>query len=181
MQTTATKIISLTTAAALLLGAFVFSTSVSAKGPHNKATGSVTWTARTNQPVHKQIPGIVSEFNAHDMGPGMNDKGSMSITIPENNVTGDGTRVFDIACVHVTDGEAWFAGAVVEADGDFAGSEGDVNLFWVLDGSTSGAEADKIGGMPYGSLTAACAAVENEAWTGSGDVTAGNLMVHYKD
>lgn len=166
---------------ALTVAALVFGTSAMAKGPANKATGEVTWTARTNQPVDKQIPGIVSDFNAHDLGPGMNDKGTMTITIPPNNVVGNGTRVVDISCVKVVDGQAWFAGEIVEADGDFAGTVGDIQLTWVLDGSTSGAEADKIGGNSYNTLAQACAVVEAGGWTGTGDVTAGNLQVHYKN
>lgn len=162
--------------AGLLLGATAI-----AKGPANKATGEVTWTARTSQPVDQQIPGIVSDFNAHDLGPGMVDKGMMAITIPENNVVGNGTRVYDIACANVTDGQAWFAGTVVEADGDFADTVGDVNLYWVMDDSTPGAPADKIGGLGYNTLAQACGVVDNGDWTGTGDVTAGNLKVHYRD
>lgn len=183
MQTTTMKLTTAAVALVLAVASVLALASVtSAKGPANKATGSVTWTARTNQPLANQIPGIVTEFNAHDLGPGMGDKGESTIYIPENNVTGTGTRVIDVACAHVEDGEAWFAGKIVEADGDFAGSVGEVQLTWVLDGSTPGAEADAIGGTPkYTTLAAACAAVDAGAWTGSGDVTDGNLVVHYRD
>lgn len=183
MQTTTMKLTTVTVALVLAVASVLALASItSAKGPANKATGSVTWTARADRPAAQQIPGIVTEFNAHDLGPGAVDKGMSTIFIPENNVTGTGTRVIDVACVRVDEGQAWFAGEIVEADGDFADQVGDIHFTWVADGSTPGAEADAIGGTPkYTTLAAACAAVDAGAWDGSGDVTDGNLVVHYRD
>lgn len=149
-------------------------------GRHAKATGSVVWTARTNLPVNQQIPGLVSVFDAHDLGVGMVDRGTHTLARPADDYYGfgGGSITIDISCVHVDGDEAWFAGEAVEATGDYSANLGDIYLYWVKDGSTSGAESDKIGGRSYSTLSQACNVVDGTPWRGTGDVTSGNLRVH---
>lgn len=154
-----------------------FSIPAFAGGPHDKATGSVEWTARSGA-----LPGIVTSFDAHDEAPGMHaDRGTITTYRPADSVDPfpGGTITIDLACVNVDGDEAWMAGVAVQGDGGYASNVGDVYLYWVKDGSTPGAEADKIGGRSYGDLTTACGVVESGGWTGTGDVDSGNLKTHY--
>lgn len=146
---------------------------------HRKATGTVTWTARTHLPSNQQLPGLVSEFDVHDKAPGMGeDRGTHEITRPADNSFPGGSLSLDVSCVNVEGNETWFAGTVSWATGGYSGLEGDTFLYWVLDGSTPGAEADEIGGRGYSDPETACSAVDSGNWIGTGDVTDGNLVVH---
>jgi hypothetical protein len=158
---------------------------VLAGGPHNKATGTVVWTARTHLPPAEQIPGIISSFDVHDAAPGMySDRGTHSIYRPPDTNYGfsGGSLSLDVACVYVDGYEAWFAGTVTVADGGYSGLVGDVFLYWVEDFDTPGsAGPDLIGGRGYGTIEEACNVVNAGGWTGTGIVTDGNLKVHYWD
>lgn len=142
-------------------------------GPANKATGTVGWAARNGG-----LPGLITSFNAHDLGDGMVDKGNLTTYRPTDPTFNEGTITIDIKCVNVKGNEAWFAGEAVEGTGGYAGNIGDAYLYWVEDVSTPGSEGDRIGGMPYSSLGAACSAATAATWHGSGAVDNGNLVVH---
>ncbi len=147
-----------------------------AGGPHDKATGTVTWTARSGQ-----LPGLISSFNAHDVGPGMDlDKGSLTTFRPADTVDpfAGGSLTMDLRCVNVDDNQAWFAGVVTSAGGGYSGTVGNVFLYWVKDMATSGSGGDLIGGRSYPNLGSACTVVDAGGWTGSGVVTSGNLKTH---
>lgn len=163
----------------LLLGMFV--APGMAGGPHNRATGTVTWTARTNRPPAEQIPGIVSSFDVHDNAPGAeSDRGTHDLWRPSGPEFEEGAISLDVKCVNVGDTQAWFAGTVESASGGYAGLEGEVFLYWVHDVSTPGAVGpDEIGGRGYSTLQAACNVVDVGGWTGTGKVTDGNLKVFY--
>lgn len=160
--------------AAVVLFLLVAST-VAAKGPVNKATGGVEWTARGGD-----LPGLVTEFNAHDVDTegSDGDKGTLTTTRPADEDFAGGTITIDISCVNVDGDEAWMAGTAVEATGGYEANLGDFYLYWVEDASTPGEPADKIGGRSYNTLGQACAVAEAGGWTGNGDVDAGNLKVH---
>ena len=157
---------------------------VVAGGPHDKATGTVTWTARTHLDPEWQIPGIVSSFAVHDNAPGEKaERGFHELYRPPDTNYGfpGGSLTLDADCVNVDDDETWFAGHVVSASGGYAGLIGDIFLYWVHDNATPGAGGDLIGGIGYQTLGEACADVYSGGWTGTGVVTDGNLRVHYYD
>lgn len=147
-------------------------------GPAAKATGTVTWTARTHLPAAQQIPGIQTSFDAHDDAPGaQGDRGTVFFHRPDVNGFAAGTVWVDVECVNVDGGEAWFAGTVAAAEGAF--SPDGVWLFHVVDNATPGAAGDQIGALNhYASLAAACTDVEAGTFAGQGVVTAGNLKTH---
>jgi hypothetical protein len=154
-----------------------------AGGPHDKATGTVTWTARTHLSPEKQIPGIETSFNAHDVGPGMDDKGTLTTYRPADTNYGftGGSLTMDLKCVNVDDNQAWFAGVVSHADGEYSGSVGDYLVYHVLDVATSGSGGDEIGGNAYSSLATACVVAEAGSFIGKGVVMSGNLRTHTYD
>jgi hypothetical protein len=144
----------------------------------NKATGTVTWTARSGA-----LPGLVTEFDAHDLYfDSLADKGTIHTYRPsDDSGFEEGTVTIDLFCVNIATDEAWFAGTVVSASGGYSNTIGDAYLYWVKDVATPGSEGDLIGGMPYYSdLNGACEDVESHDWTGTGAVTDGNLVVHQK-
>ncbi len=146
---------------------------------HNKATGGVTWTARTHLPPAEQLPGLVSTFSVHE---GWGDKegwGTYSIDRPADESFDGGSLTMDVTCVNVEADETWFAGTVSSATGDYSDTEGNVYLYWVNDVGTPGSAGDLIGGRGYGNISQACDVVEAKGWAGTGVVTGGNLVVHY--
>lgn len=157
-----------------------------AGGPHGKATGTVEWTARTHLDPGLWQYGFVASFSVHDEAPGMNgDRGFWTLTRAEGSYT------IDIDCVNVDGNEAWFAGTVTEGYGMWDQRPGEVQLVWVKDLDTPGRNEDVAapgsGGdllgvtrppLFDGDLVAACEAVDNGSWTGTGVVSGGNLKVH---
>jgi hypothetical protein len=149
-----------------------------AKGPHAKATGTVEWTARGGT-----APGFVTSFSVHDVDEGgMGDRGFWTLSRPGYV---DGYYTVDVSCVNVEGDEAWFAGVVTEVSGDFDDGRFEKPVeFWVQDLATSGSGGDLIGGSGpnrYSTLAKACLDVEKGkagAWTGTGEVTGGNLKTH---
>lgn len=176
------KIAALAAAGAILLSAATAFAIKPANTPnngnsHNKATGTVEWTARRGA-----LPGIVTSFNAHDIHPenSQEDKGTIETYRPTGPGFEEGTIVINLACVRVTENDAWFAGTATEATGGYSGNVGNVYLYWVRDNGTPGSEGpDLIGGNPYADLGQACAKMGT--WTGSGEVDDGNLVVHYSE
>lgn len=152
------------------------------KKPFNYARGNVTWTARTHLPEDQWITGILSAFDAVDKGEGMDvDKGRYKTVVPEREGFEGGSLTLDLSCVNVTDGQAWFAGEVISATGEYTGTEGDTYLYWVHDVDSPGdVGPDEIGGRSYDDIATACSVVDNEGWTGTGKVTGGDLTVHFE-
>lgn len=173
------KIATLVTAGALLLSVVPALAKKPANTPnngksHEKATGEVTWTARSGA-----LPGIVTSFNAHDIYPDNSqlDKGTIETYRPTDPGFDEGTIVIDVACVRVEGDEAWFAGTATSATGGYSGNVGHHYIYWVHDKGTPGnLVPDLIGGNSYPTLKQACSKLGS--WTGSGEVTDGNLVVH---
>jgi hypothetical protein len=168
----------------ILVSAILVSTAL-AGGPHNKATGTITWTARSGT-----LPGLVTSFNAHDSdgAPGsQEDRGSIETYRPFNPDFEDefpeaGSITIELECVHVDGLEAWFAGTATSASGGYSGLEGQVYLYWVKDVSTPGsAGPDLLGGRKYDTISIACNVANNGSWAGEGAVTDGNLNVFYAE
>jgi hypothetical protein len=149
-----------------------------AGGPNDKATGTVTWTARTHLPPAKWLPGIETSFNAHDVGPGMFDKGTLTTYRPAAPDFIEGTFTLDVKCVSVVDNEAWSAGVATAADGGYLPSLHGFFVYHVEDNATSGSGGDIIGGRSYGSLATVCGIVDAGSFIGQGVVTSGNLKTH---
>lgn len=153
-----------------------------AGGPHDKATGTVTWTARTHLPPAQQLPGLITSFNAHDLGPGMDDKGSLTTFRPTDAGFSEGNFTMDLKCVRVVDNVAWFAGEVTSADGGYSDRVGDFTAWRVEDNTTPGSGGDLIGGTgPKADLVEVCDIVAAGSFGGTGVVTSGNLKTHYTD
>lgn len=145
-----------------------------AGGPHDKATGTVEWTARGGA-----LPGLTTSFSVHDLHEGgMDDRGFWTLSRAEGSYTAE------IVCVNVVGDEAWFAGIVTESDGIYETRVDAVQLFWVHDVATPGSGGDLIGGAGpdrFGSIANACSKVEAMGWRGTGAVDAGNLKTHTYD
>ena len=170
---------------------------VLAGGPHNKATGSVTWAARGGQ-----LPGLMSYFDVHDNAPGMDgDRGYFYLYRPADSTgfTG-GWLAMDVSCVNVESSETygdpsqWGNNWKIEKyretneflsrqfyDGGYADRVGGHYLYWVQDNATPGSAGDMIGGSgkSYADIGSACEDVNYSHWRGSGQVTDGNLNVFY--
>jgi len=138
------KRIAITVGLFVVAGMFLVASVALAGGPHNKATGSVTWTARTSWPPEQWIPGIVSVFDVHADAPGSTgeygDRGTFSLYRPADTNYGfpGGSLTVDVQCANVTEDEAWFAGPVTEADGGYSDRVGNIYMYWVSDGGTPG-------------------------------------------
>lgn len=148
----------LTTSIAIAALTLAAATAAVAGGPHDKATGTVTWTT-PNQGWTAH-----SDFNAHDGAPGAQpDRGTVTTSI---EAVGS-TVTVELDCVAVSGTEAKMTGTAVAADGP-QWSVGDTVHFWVADDG----KADRFNmwkNAPYAPCT----------WDGSagGPVTAGNLTV----
>lgn len=157
----------------------VFAVPALASGPHDKATGDVTWTAAGGA-----IPGVVSQFDVHDDPSGAvstyGDRGTYWQFRPTGPGFTEGTLTIDVNCVRIDGDTARFAGTAVEKTGGYT-AFGDIFAFQVVDNGTPGtAGPDQIGGTAFATLAAACNAVEGT--TGiplGGVVTDGNLSVFY--
>jgi hypothetical protein len=142
-----------------------------AGGPHNKATGTVTWAASSGT-----LTGIVSEFDAHDGAAGANpDRGTVHTAIPDGN-----SVTIELACVNVDGDQTWAGGTATAVTGE-RWNVGQAFIFWVKDDGTPSANgtAYDIGQIEQASLSTACANVAAEMTGFKGYVTDGNLTVHY--
>jgi hypothetical protein len=155
-------------AAAMLVGTVL---PAAAGGPHDRATGTVTWTANSGGTA-----GVMTTFDAHDGAPGAKpDRGSVITTV------GDSTVWIDLTCVRVSGDQAWMGGVAVAETGDRY-SVGEAFVVWVKDDGTPSAndETYEIGQTRLGSVSMACDQVA-AGWTGKGYVTSGNLQVFSSD
>lgn len=149
----------LITSVAILALALGASTAALAGGPHDKATGTVTWST----PLQGWT--AQSSFDAHDGAPGdQPDRGTVTTSIEAVA----STVTVELDCVDVSGDQARMTGTAVDAQGS-QWAVGDTIHFWVADG---GKDGDRFNMWNNASL-GAC------SWDGSpgGPVTAGNLTV----
>ena len=145
-------------ALAIALVLSMMATALANGGPHDRATGEVTW----------EIPGgplagdtVYTKFNAHDGAPGSKgtteDRGTVTTT--HKGVT----RTVDLDCVQIEENEAWFSGV---------DNNGAPVVFYVQDNATPGADGDLFNQWTNSEYTC------TDGWSVGGEVLDGNLKVH---
>jgi len=113
--------------------------SIYAKGPANKATGSILRGVDT--------PNFIVEFTAHESVAMKNGKTrpAKGMVTAYHLTNSDSYWAVDVECVNViSETDAVFAGSIVLSGSRWSQFVGDYMKFWVYDGGEPGAFTDKI-------------------------------------
>ena len=163
------KIMYKITSAVVALALFLSIGTAFAKGPMNKATGSI-WMSDPSQSV---------SFNAFDAGANSaSDRGSVTYanyTYAAATPEGYLTYTVPVMCATVAGDDARF---MYQIPAGFPGLTGLYVLAAVHNGGTSGVEGDTYGHTATGDLATAMSWCESGVGVSNYPITAGNLQVH---